>query len=71
MVVNYLTGLRKNEMALREDSLPEDVELEFTDRTVLPTRDAVVRADNVANVGMRVLMTLTRVAGTVRGDGQY
>jgi outer membrane usher protein len=62
-VASNLTVFRKNDVALRTDSLPDDVELELTNKTVIPTRGAVVRADYVANVGMRVLMTLTRANG--------
>jgi outer membrane usher protein len=62
-VVSNLTVFRKNDVALMTESLPDDVELELTNRTVIPTRGAVVRADYVANVGLRVLMTLTRANG--------
>lgn len=62
-VVSNLTVFRKNDVALITDSLPDDVELELTNQTVIPTRGAVVRADYVANVGMRVLMTLTQANG--------
>lgn len=61
--VSNLTVYRKNDVALRTDSLPGDVELELTNKVVIPTRGAVVRADYVANVGMRVLMTLTQANG--------
>jgi len=62
-VVSNLTPYRKNDVALMTDTLPDDVELELTNKTVIPTRGAVVRADYVANVGMRVLMTLTHSSG--------
>ncbi|MCF8581541.1 fimbrial biogenesis outer membrane usher protein [Enterobacter ludwigii] len=61
--VSNVTVFRKNDVALMTDSLPDDVELELTNKTVIPTRGAVVRADYVANVGMRVLMTLTQANG--------
>lgn len=61
--VSNLTPYRKNDVALMTDTLPDDVELELTNKTVIPTRGAVVRADYVANVGMRVLMTLTQSNG--------
>ncbi|MDY0923350.1 fimbria/pilus outer membrane usher protein [Leclercia sp. CFBP8987] len=61
--VSNLTPYRKNDVALMTDTLPDDVELELTNRTVIPTRGAVVRADYVANVGMRVLMTLNHSSG--------
>ena len=40
------------------------MELHLTTQTVIPTRGAVVSAKYIANVGNRVLMTLTR------GNGQ-
>jgi len=56
--VSNLTPYRKNDVALMTDTLPDDVELELTNKTVIPTRGAVVRADYVANVGMRAIITL-------------
>ncbi|HHZ8844252.1 fimbria/pilus outer membrane usher protein [Enterobacter mori] len=61
--ISNLTPYRKNDVALLTDTLPDDVELELTNKTVIPTRGAIVRAEYVANVGMRVLMTLTRSNG--------
>ncbi|MDR9891640.1 fimbrial biogenesis outer membrane usher protein [Pseudenterobacter timonensis] len=61
--VSNVTPYRKNDMSLITDSLPDDVELELTTKTVIPTRGALVRADYVANVGARVLMTLTQANG--------
>lgn len=61
--VSNLTPYRKNDVALMTDTLPDDVELELTNKTVIPTRGAVVRADYVANVGMRVLMTIVQKNG--------
>ncbi|WNN47065.1 fimbria/pilus outer membrane usher protein [Siccibacter colletis] len=62
-VVSNVSPYRKNDVALDPASLPDDVDLELTTRTVVPTRGAVVRAEYVANVGMRVLMTLTQANG--------
>ncbi|WP_415343676.1 fimbria/pilus outer membrane usher protein [Enterobacter hormaechei] len=61
--VSNLTPYRKNDVALMTDTLPDDVELELTTKSVIPTRGAVVRADYVANVGLRMLLTLTNVKG--------
>ncbi|EPO1788796.1 fimbria/pilus outer membrane usher protein [Cronobacter turicensis] len=76
-VVNNVTPYRKNDVTLDPQSLPDDVELELTTKTVIPTRGAVVRADYVANVGLRVLMTLLQAnnqpvpfGATVNVDGQ-
>lgn len=62
-VVSNVSPFRKNDVTLDPSSLPDDVELELTSRTVVPTRGAVVRAEYVASVGMRVLMTLTQANG--------
>ena len=44
--------------------MSDDVELDLTTRTVVPTRGAIVRAEYTANVGQRALFTL------LRGNGQ-
>lgn len=62
-VVSNISPYRKNDLTLDTGTLPDDVELELTTKTVVPTRGAVVRADYNANVGLRVLMTLTRANG--------
>ncbi|SNY71434.1 fimbria/pilus outer membrane usher protein [Enterobacter sp. CC120223-11] len=61
--VSNVMPYRKNDVTLNTETLPNDVELELTTKTVVPTRGAVVKADYVANVGMRVLMTLTQANG--------
>jgi len=63
-VASNVSPYRKNSLSLDTETLPDDVELQLTTRTVIPTRGAVVRAKYIASVGTRVLMTLTR------GDGQ-
>ncbi|MGN7790330.1 fimbria/pilus outer membrane usher protein [Enterobacter sp. 22452] len=62
-VVSNISPYRKNDIVLDTQTLPDDVDLELTTRTVVPTRGAIVRADYKANVGNRVLMTLTRPDG--------
>ncbi|WP_324722529.1 fimbria/pilus outer membrane usher protein [Lelliottia sp. JS-SCA-14] len=62
-VVSNISPYRKNDIALDTESMPDDVELELTTKTVIPTRGAVVRAEYKANVGMRILMTLIRANG--------
>lgn len=62
-VVSNISPYRKNDIALDTESMPDNVELELTTQTVVPTRGAVVRADYKANVGMRILMTLLRANG--------
>lgn len=61
--VSNVSAFRKNDISLETETLPDDVELELTTTTVVPTRGAVVRADFATNVGMRVLMTLLRSDG--------
>ncbi|WMY76653.1 fimbria/pilus outer membrane usher protein [Buttiauxella selenatireducens] len=62
-VISNATPFRKNDVTLSPDMMPDDVELDLTTATVIPTRGAVVRANYVANVGMRVLMTLLQANG--------
>jgi len=62
-LIGNITPYRKNDISLLTETLPTDVELEQTVKTVIPTRGAIVRADYVANVGLRVLMTLTQQNG--------
>lgn len=63
-VASNVSPYRKNSLSLDTETLPDDVELHLTTQTVIPTRGAVVSAKYIANVGNRVLMTLTR------GNGQ-
>ncbi|MEP8883939.1 fimbria/pilus outer membrane usher protein [Enterobacter kobei] len=62
-VVSNVTPFRKNDVTLSPDSMPDDVELDLTTKTVIPTRGAIVRADYVASVGMRALLTLKQTNG--------
>ncbi len=62
-VASNVSPYRKNDIGLETATIADDVELELTNKTVVPTRGAVVRADFVANVGLRVLLTLQRVDG--------
>lgn len=62
-VASNLMPFRKNDVTLDPESLPDDADLELTTATVIPTRGAVVRAQYVANVGRRVLMTLIQRNG--------
>ncbi|QLK63803.1 fimbria/pilus outer membrane usher protein (plasmid) [Enterobacteriaceae bacterium Kacie_13] len=57
-VVPYLTPYRRNNIGLGTDSLADDVELDETVKTVVPTRGALVMADYKASVGARVLATI-------------
>ncbi|TNV11214.1 fimbrial biogenesis outer membrane usher protein [Buttiauxella sp. B2] len=62
-VVSNLSPYRKNDLTLNTENIPDNVDLELTTKTVVPTRGAVVRADYKANIGLRVLMTLHRANG--------
>jgi outer membrane usher protein len=60
-----LMPYRKNDVGLVTETLPGNVELEQTVKTVVPTRGAIVRADYISHVGIRLLLTLTKPAGEV------
>lgn len=62
-VVNNVSLYRKNDVSLDTSSLPDNVDLELTSQTVVPTRGAIVRANYVANVGDRALVTLMQPSG--------
>jgi len=62
-VVSNLNPYRKNSLALSTASVPEDVELALTNKTAIPTRGAVVRAEYIASVGLRIIMRLTQQDG--------
>lgn len=62
-VANNVSPYRKNDLGLDTTSVADNVELELTNKTVVPTRGAVVRADFVANVGLRLLLSLHRENG--------
>lgn len=62
-IASNVSPYRKNDIGLETTTIADDVELELTNKTVVPTRGAVVRTDFVANVGSRVLLTLRRDNG--------
>ncbi|WMT16052.1 fimbria/pilus outer membrane usher protein [Serratia fonticola] len=62
-VVPYVTPYRHNALGLDTATLPDDVELALTSKTVTPTRGAVVLADYQPRIGQRVMMTLLRGGG--------
>ena len=62
-VVSNVSPYRKNDIGLETTTIADDVELELTNKIVVPTRGAVVRTDFVANVGLRALLTLRRDNG--------
>ncbi|MDG9897740.1 fimbria/pilus outer membrane usher protein [Klebsiella grimontii] len=62
-VVPYASPYRKNILTLDTSTMPDDVDLELTTQTVVPTRGAVVRANYSTSVGSRVLMTVRRANG--------
>lgn len=62
-VVSNMSPFRKNEISFDTSSMPDNVELELTTKTVVPTRGAVVRAVYQASVGQRLLLNLKRSNG--------
>ncbi|KFK95433.1 MULTISPECIES: fimbria/pilus outer membrane usher protein [unclassified Serratia (in: enterobacteria)] len=62
-VVPYVTPYRNNALGLDTATLPDDVEMELTSKTVTPTRGAVVVADYQPRIGQRVMMTMMRANG--------
>lgn len=58
-VVPFATEYRENRVSLNVNSLADDVELEETVVSVVPTHGAIVRANFTAQVGLKALMTLT------------
>jgi outer membrane usher protein len=58
--ISNMMPYRKNDVALLTETLHDNVELELTTKTVVPTRGAIVRASYTANVGDRILMTLLK-----------
>lgn len=76
--VSNLSNYRKNELSLAPETMPGDVELEVTTRTVIPTRGAVVKAEYLAKVGHRALMSIIHrgqfvpfgaIAAQIKGEG--
>ncbi|WP_145566683.1 fimbrial biogenesis usher protein [Yersinia aleksiciae] len=59
-VLPYATEYRENRIALDTNTLANNVELNDAVVTVVPTRGAIVLAEFQAQVGMKVLMTLTQ-----------
>ncbi|MCS3601732.1 outer membrane usher protein [Buttiauxella sp. BIGb0471] len=62
-VVSNMMPFRKNDISFDTASMPDNVELELTTQTVIPTRGAVVRAVYQASIGQRALITLKRTDG--------
>ncbi|MEF3102592.1 fimbrial biogenesis outer membrane usher protein [Raoultella terrigena] len=62
-LASNLMPYRKNDVSLITETLPANVEFEQTVKTVVPTRGAIVRANYLASVGVRMLMTLTQRNG--------
>lgn len=57
-VVPYVNPYKKNRVALATETLGDDVDLESSVQTVVPTQGAVVLANFNTRTGKRVLMTL-------------
>ncbi|HGK4317548.1 TPA: fimbrial biogenesis usher protein [Klebsiella pneumoniae] len=59
-VIPYATEYRENRIALNTNTLEDNVELDESVVRVVPTHGAIVRADFKVNIGLKILMTLTR-----------
>jgi outer membrane usher protein len=59
-VLPYATEYRENRVALDTNTLANNVDLDEAVVNVVPTRGAIVRADFKAQVGVKLLMTLTK-----------
>lgn len=58
-IVPSLTPYQRNSIGLDVSRLPENVDVQATDRTVIPTRGALVSAPFNVSTGGRALVTLT------------
>lgn len=57
-VVPYAQPYRKNSVTLKTESFGDDVDMDMTSKTVIPTRGAVVVADFDTRVGQRALVQM-------------
>lgn len=64
-VVPYATLYRRNRMSLDTTSMPENVDLEDSVVSVVPTRGALVKAQFSAHVGARALINLSHLGKPV------
>ena len=64
-VAPYLSDYAKNSIGLDPASLPENVDLPYSNLNVYPTKGAVVKADFKTRLGYQVLMTLNKSEGAV------
>ncbi|HHQ6577277.1 TPA: fimbria/pilus outer membrane usher protein [Serratia fonticola] len=58
-VVPYLSAYRKNRLTLDTTSMGNNLDIEKNTQSVIPTRGALVLADFNAQVGQRIIVTLT------------
>ncbi|KFC13171.1 FimD family fimbriae anchoring protein [Trabulsiella guamensis ATCC 49490] len=58
-IIPSLTAYQENRIGIDTTTLPDDVDSNNTAITVVPARNAAVRAHFTAHIGYRVLMTLT------------
>ena len=63
-VVPYLTTYQENRLSVDTTQLPDNVDLEQTTQFVVPNRGAMVAARFNANIGYRVLVTVSDRNGT-------
>ncbi|WP_228350820.1 MULTISPECIES: fimbria/pilus outer membrane usher protein [Limnobaculum] len=65
-VVPYASPYRKSDITLNTEEIPDNnLELDDTSKSVVPTRGAVVRAEYITQTGYRALMTLEYAGGMI------
>ncbi|WP_141700370.1 fimbria/pilus outer membrane usher protein, partial [Klebsiella pneumoniae] len=57
-IVPNITMYRRNDVVLDTETMPNDVDLDTTVATVVPTRGAIVRAEYSGKKGIRALLQL-------------
>lgn len=63
-IIPYMTPYRVNSVMLNTETLHEDIELPKNQKSVIPTRGAIVRTTFVARTGIRAIMTLRQPDNT-------
>ncbi|MCP5984501.1 fimbria/pilus outer membrane usher protein, partial [Klebsiella pneumoniae] len=57
-IVPNITMYRRNDVVLDTETMPNDVDLDTTVATVVPTRGSIVRAEYSGKKGIRALLQL-------------
>ncbi|WP_145564064.1 fimbria/pilus outer membrane usher protein, partial [Yersinia aldovae] len=62
-IVPFVSPYRQNTVALDNNTLPDDMDVDINTQTVVPTRGAVMRADFAPQIGYRAVITLQQPNG--------